>query len=895
MRGENEISDVVAVDGNPYLRLMRPLVVTKRCLDCHSKEGYAEGEIRGGISVAVPLKSLREIEARDQTTSLLWHSIICLVGLGGIIAGTRSIQKKRRAHELAREAQVSTERKLASQEQYLKAIVEGSPIAVVVLDVHQIIESCNESFEHIFGYSKAEAIGKNLDDLIVPADRRTEAEQLARSPYGNERFHKELLRCRKDGSLVAVEAFAKSISTNGFEVGVVAQYVDISERKQAEKILQRERMILRTLIDNIPDGIYAKDTLYRKTLANRADLRTVGVQSEAEVIGKDDFSFFPKTVAEGFLVDDKSVILSGAPVLNREEYAVNVAGEKRWLLTSKLPLKDERGNIIGLLGIGRDITERKRAEEQVRLQMSIIEKQNRELTTANEKALEATKAKSAFLASMSHELRTPLNAIIGYSEMLDEEMGDNGDDRYRADIEKVRAAGKHLLGLINDILDLSKIEAGRMELYLEEFDLKPVIGEVASTVQPLIAQNENIFVLTENEEIRLVRLDLTKVRQILFNLISNASKFTQNGTVSLEVTSVPGDAASGPGIRFRVSDTGIGITKEQEERLFKEFAQADGSTTRKFGGTGLGLAISKRFCEMMGGSIGIESSSSKGTTFVAILPQRIEESREGPILRTVPSIIADRVIPKKSCILIIDDDPSVRDLLTRYLTKEGYLTEAVSSGDEGLKRARETIPLAIILDVVMPSKDGWVVLQEIKGDPALEAVPVVMYTMVDDKNFGLAIGASEYLIKPVDKEKILHAIQRLVPQVKRSYVLVVDDDSDARITICRPMEKAGWNVRTADNGKSAIAILEKEIPGIIFLDIMMPVMDGFEFLALLQSRKEWDHIPVVIVTAKDLSTEESQRLNGAVMKVIQKGDLTPDKLLKQLTMLVPHMSQNTSH
>ncbi len=1147
--GEVEIADVMTVDGFPYLRVMKPLVVTRRCLDCHSAQGYSEGEIRGGISVAVPLKSSQEIEARDQKASLLWHFIIYLVGLGGIIGGTISVQKKRRAHEFAREAQVSAERKLASQEQYLKAIVQGSPIAVVVLDLHQIIESCNEAFENIFGYSITEAVGKNLDDLIVPADRRTEAEQLTRSSNSDGRVHKELTCRRKDGSLVAVKVFAKSISINGLEVGVVAQYVDISEQKQSKENLQRERTLLRTLIDNLPDAIYAKDTSCRKTIANPADVHNMGLQSEADVLGKDDFDLFPKDVAEGFFADDQSVIQTGIPVLNREEYFIDAEGRKRWLETSKLPLKDERDKIIGIIGIGReitkrknaeealkheksvmealmdnvpdsiyfkdrqcrltkisrkmlndlkmndmsqvigktdvdlfgeefgrktlenderlmaigkpivgltesrkledgsfywtsttkvplrdnsgqivglvgitreinefmkaqeererernllrtlidnipdyiyvkdrdgrfivsntavvhqmglasenellgktdfdffphdlaakyyaeeqaiiqadkgiynhegpsvdaskeekdrwvttnkvilrdgqgsitgfvgigrDITERKRAEEQIRSQLSIIEEQNLALTTANEKALEATKAKSAFLASMSHELRTPLNAIIGYSEMLDEEMGDNGDDRYRADVEKVRSAGKHLLGLINDILDLSKIESGKMELYLEEFDLKNVIGEVASMVQPLIAQNENTFVLTGNEESRLVRLDLTKVRQILFNLISNASKFTQNGTVSLEVASVPGDAAPRPAIRFRVSDTGIGITKEQEERLFKEFAQADGSTTRRYGGTGLGLAISKRFCEMMGGSIGIESSSSKGTTFVATLPQRIEEPHEGTIPITVPSIIADRVFPKKSCILIIDDDPGVLDLLTRYLTKEGYLTVAVSSGDEGLQRAREIIPLAIILDVVMPSKDGWAVLQEIKSDPALEDVPVVMHTMVDDKNFGLAVGASEYLTKPVDKEKILHVIQRLTPKVKRSYVLVVDDDSDARTTICRPIEKAGWEVRTADNGKSAIAILEKEIPGIIFLDLMMPVMDGFEFLAILQNKKEWTQIPVVIVTSKDLTIDERQRLNRSVMNVIQKGDLTPDKLLKQLTMLVPRMSQ----
>ena len=794
--------------------------------------------------------------------------------------------------------------------------------------------------------------------------------------------------------------------------GLLKELAGLRRKVRTLKIMERklvqERLLLRTLIDNLPDAIFAKDTSCRKTIANPADVHNMGLQSEADVLGKDDFELYPKDVAEGFFADDQSVIQTGAPVLNREEYFVDAEGKKRWLMTSKVPLKDQRGNIVGLIGIGRDITERKNVEEalreskeklqlvfdnafeginifeenpdpaqrrlvdcnaryaemagrsreellrigrtrglakslsqdntksieqtvvfrgsfswirpdgkdniieysaapikmqgktytigidhdvtertkaelKIKEQMKIIEEQNLELEKARDLAMEASKTKSVFLASMSHELRTPLNAIIGYSEMILEEMGDVSETRYRDDLDRIHTAGKNLLELINEVLDLSKIEAGKMELYLEEFQLNSLVNEVVATVQPLMEKNENTLLVNVAEDIPIVRLDHTKVRQILFNLISNASKFTQKGTITLTA------ATAGENIILKVSDTGIGLTEEQKSKLFKEFAQADSSTTRKYGGTGLGLAITKRFTDMMHGSIEIESTPNKGTTFTVVLPQVLENSGSETAPANVPVEVTFASVPKNTAVLVVDDDPGVRDLLLRYLSKEGYVVECVASGDEGIKRAKEILPMVIILDVMMPRKDGWAVLQEIKNDPAIKSIPVVMYTMLDEKKFGLAIGASDYLIKPVSKEKILQVLGKYKHKASREYVLIVDDDPDLRNMASRAIEKAGWNVRTAENGKSALSMLESERPSIIFLDLMMPVMDGFEFLAVFQNREEWKHIPVVIITSKDLMAEERQQLNGVVKKVIQKGDFTPDKLLKQLSMLIPQL------
>jgi len=678
---------------------------------------------------------------------------------------------------------------------------------------------------------------------------------------------------------------------NGCIVGLVGVTRDINEFMKAREEREHEHILLRTLIDNLPDYIYVKDRDGRFLLSNTAVVHQMGLASENELLGKTDFDFFPRELAAKYYADEQAILKAGDGIYNHEGPSVDVNKKEkdRWVTTNKVLLRNAQGGITGFVGIGRDITERKRAEEQVRSQLSIIEKQNLELEKARDLAMDANKTKSTFLASMSHELRTPLNAIIGYSEMVVEEMSDDGETRYRDDIDKIHAAGKNLLDLINEVLDLSKIEAGKMELYLEEFQLSDLIREVASTVQPLMEKNNNALVMNVTPDIPIVRLDHTKVRQILFNLISNASKFTHNGTITLTAVAIPASGGAGATIELKVMDTGIGLTEDQQSKLFKEFSQADSSTTRKYGGTGLGLAISKRFSDMMRGSIEIDSIPDKGTTFTVTLPQVLENAEETPLPAVVPAEQPPVPIPMNTVVLVVDDDTGVRDLLSRYLSKEGYLVECVASGDEGIKRAKEILPMAIILDVMMPRKDGWAVLQEIKNEPTLKLIPVVMYTMLDEKNFGLAIGASDYLIKPVSKEKILQVLDKYKHRASREYILVVDDSPDLRDMASRAIQKAGWNVRTAENGRSALEMLEVESPCLIFLDLMMPVMDGFEFLTIFQNRTEWKNIPVAVITSKDLMAEERQQLHGMVRKIIQKGDFTPEKLLRQLSFLIPQL------
>jgi PAS domain S-box-containing protein len=517
------------------------------------------------------------------------------------------------------------------------------------------------------------------------------------------------------------------------------------------------------------------------------------------------------------------------------------------------------GERVGLLAMYHDVTELMRAR--------------REAEAAN-----ATK--SQFLANMSHELRTPLNAIIGYSEMLIEEAQDVGDDGYVPDLRKIHTSGRHLLGLINDILDLSKIESGKMELYLETFDIRSLIDEVGMTVRPLVEKNRNVLDVHVGADTGAMRADQVKVRQILFNLLSNASKFTERGTVRLAVDRVR--AEDGESIVLRVADSGIGMTEEQLQKLFRPFTQADASTTKKYGGTGLGLAITKRFCEMMDGSIAVESTPGTGTTFIVTLPAEVAAPVAEPFVAE-PETGGRRDAP---LVLVVDDDAAARDMLQRILTKEGYRVALASGGEEGLRLALEELPDVITLDVLMAGMDGWGVLSRLKADSRTRDIPVIVLTVIDDRNLGFALGAADYMTKPVDRERLSEVLRRVREDGHEGPVLVVEDDPAAREMLRRLLEKDGWNVDEAENGRVGLERVAAATPSLVLLDLMMPEMDGFTFVEELRRTRAGQRVPVVVLTAKTLNAEERQRLHGAVSRIFQKSVAPNEEVLAEIRRIL---------
>ena len=521
---------------------------------------------------------------------------------------------------------------------------------------------------------------------------------------------------------------------------------------------------------------------------------------------------------------------------------------------------------------------------------------------AKEMADDANKTKSQFLANMSHELRTPLNAIIGYSEMLQEEAQDLGQEDFVPDLQKIHGAGKHLLGLINDILDLSKIEAGKMTLFLESFDVTTLIREVESTMRPMVARKANRLQVEFPENIGNMRADQTKVRQTLYNLLSNASKFTEKGTITLSVRSSRREEAhssksemsqslltSAATLVFSVTDTGIGMTSEQLGKMFQAFTQADASTTKKFGGTGLGLSISKKFCQMMGGDLTVTSDYGKGSTFTAELPVEVQEP-QAPEISSVPASALSPLDPLVTTVLVIDDDPTVQDLMQRQLSKEGYRVAVAANGEQGLRLARELKPAVITLDVMLPGQDGWSVLNALKADRELAEIPVIMMTVVDEKQMGFALGAADYLTKPIDWDR-LSAVLTKYRKGDDQALLVVEDDPAARDMFERSLAKAGWKVALAENGKVGLDRVKALMPSLILLDLMMPETDGFEFMRERRGKKEWQSIPVIVITSKELTAEDRRRLDGQVERIIQKGAYRLDELVEEVRRTLARTNQ----
>ncbi|MBT9311969.1 response regulator [Leptothoe kymatousa TAU-MAC 1615] len=673
-------------------------------------------------------------------------------------------------------------------------------------------------------------------------------------------------------------------------IGVIA-YTLVARLRQST---QRTTSVL----ENITDAFVAVDRGWKVTYVN-AQAAEVLKRNIQGLLEQDFWKIFPESLGLRYQQQYRRA-MAEQTVVSFETY---YAPTQRWLQVRGYPGRD------GLSLFLQDVTERKQAEEQlmelnrdldsrVQDRTTKLMKAMEEAEEARVKAEDANRSKSEFLANMSHELRTPLNAIIGYSEMLEEEATDVGEEDFVPDLQKIQGAGKHLLGLINSVLDLSKIEAGRMELFLEEFSIKGLVDDIAGTITPVAHKNNNHLSVFCPADIGSLHADQTKLRQSLFNLLSNACKFTENGDITLtveEVSTVDEEIYDGPWLRFIVSDTGIGMKDDQIEKIFDAFTQADASTTRKYGGTGLGLAITKQFINMMGGDISVESVKGQGTTFSLLIPQTVKSLNPkgktffAPALATEGDapIVSSGLVNQSSqkTILVIDDDQDAREILRRSLDEAGYNVVCASNGEQGLALAEELLPDAITLDVMMPQMDGWSVLRQLKEKPTVADIPVILLSIVDDRPMGHSLGAADYLTKPIDRRRLLGVLEAHLSDQPSPTILVVEDDVNAREIMGRFLQRQDWTVDLASNGREALQYLDGTTPDLIVLDLMMPEIDGFEFIQMLRQNPDWQDIPVIVVTAKALTATDQQQLEG-VARVYQKADLNRQELLSELQAVV---------
>jgi signal transduction histidine kinase/CheY-like chemotaxis protein len=644
---------------------------------------------------------------------------------------------------------------------------------------------------------------------------------------------------------------------------------------------------LRKAVDELRSGSWptheASDSLLRRTRVHLAALQAAQ-QAHADAVAVQDASVERLTRQ----VSIANLLITGVLVvvvtlhffvfLRRRVIQLNAGAERigGGDLAYRIPLEhdDELADVAG--GINQMAGQLQQAA--------------RSTEEARQAAEQANQLKSAFLANMSHELRTPMNAIIGYTEMLLEDLGDRADDpdaeQMLQDLERIRSSGKHLLALINDILDLSKIEAGKMELSLETFPVQALLTDVVDTVRPLVAKNSNTLVLQVPDDPGSMYADLTRLRQSLFNLLSNAAKFTDHGTITLGVE-LQADGPR-PRLRFSVTDTGIGMTEQQVGKVFEDFAQADSSTARRFGGTGLGLSISRRFCRMMGGDISVRSSAGVGSTFTIDLPVHVSETAAEDNAPTTQSTITAQ--QGGDLVLVIDDDPGMLELMGRLLNREGYRVVTAATGEEGLDIVKHLRPQAVILDVLMPRTDGWSVLSSLKADDQTRAIPVIVLTMLDDSEMAFALGAADFMTKPVDRQQLAASLRRcgLVPQ--EGTVLVVDDDAESRALTRRALADGSWQIMEANDGWQAFEVMQQRPPDLILLDWLMPGMGGLEFLTRLRAGEQ-NRVPtpVIVVTSQELGDDEQVELDRYRALRISKSTLTRGALQAQISIALQNV------
>ncbi len=781
-----------------------------------------------------------------------------------------------------------TERKgieeaMRKSEEQLRLLVNGiRDYAIFMLDPSGQVTSWNPGAEHINGYKANEIVGRHFS-CFYP----TEDVQHGKPARGLEiavaegHYQEQGWRIRKGGSRFWADVVITALRDEADELRGFSEITrDITERKRTEEALEQSRETFCTLLEVAPDAVVTVDDQGTIVLVNSQTEELFGYQRH-ELLGEKVEKLIPKRHRDRHSQHRAGYSGHSPRSMGGLEFsALRKDGTEFPVEISLGPIRTSEG--FRVISSIRDISERKKIQGQ-------IEQQNRELELRNREVERATRLKSQFLASMSHELRTPLNAIVGFSDLLADGIPGSLNDKQKRFVNHIKQGSAHLLQLINDILDLSKIEAGQLDFHCEDFQIKDVLPEVLSTIRPL-AMAKNVQVEQEIATSRAVHADRIRFKQILYNLLNNAVKFTpKDGHVRIDCF----DDATFVGVT--VSDNGIGIRPEDQKIIFEEFRQVERPRSEVSEGTGLGLSITKRLVEQQGGRISLESELGKGSRFTFTLPaaaQGAETYASGELVRANSVTASGRLCP---LVLIVDDEAPARELLAGYLESD-YQIAMAESGAEAIKKASQLRPDAIIMDVMMPGGNGFEVLATLRSAPSTANIPIILVSIVDQKRVGFALGAADYLVKPIGKAVLLETIRKHVPDPANddSAILLVDDDPKALELMEEALRAAGYETQSVRSGARALEVLSNKLVGAVLLDLLMPDMDGFEVIHVVRNAPGIKEMPIIVTTAKTLTEEERVLLSQKTQALVRKDGSWRQQLVVEIGRVIRGRQQAKS-